>query len=525
MRVSPSQIETFRLCKRKWAFKMIDGLEDPQKASQAFGVEGHKRIESWLKTGTHPGKDDIGVLVQKAIKPGFLPTPSPALLIEHEYSIPLKDDDYPHDDQLVGFIDCIVPPEGGAAPPVVIDHKFRSDFRYAMSAPELRQDVQALVYSLAAWLIFDTEEVLNRWIYYAATGRERPRKPKGVQKVEVVRGSGDIITDWRKLIPELRTMLDLRRASIRALDLEGTASSCDAFGGCAFKGQCKLTSNARLKSLVAQSNFTSTRLLTNNEKTYTENPPTIDVGQTGGQPMAEDPIVANLRKKKAAQDKKGEAQPDALALASKVLGAKPDAEGVNPEPEKPIVDQKATKATPAPEVKTTPVPTTQAKADPPRPITPPDPKKADAIRAKLKAAKPAPAANVAPAANPAPVAEKPAAKAEVKSDKKFPPNPPNNGKLIVLVNAAMLKADGVTTIHLIELLRPIMQEVADQAEKAHWALIPYGEGKALLAHAFDRWLEETKWKGTVLVDGMTPESTAVREVLFARADTIIRGMM
>ena len=48
------------------------------------------------------------------------------------------------------------------------------------------------------------------------------------------------------------------------------------------------------------------------------------------------------------------------------------------------------------------------------------------------------------------------------------------------------------------LLVPIMRKVADENNVAHWALIPYAQGKALLAHAFE---EATGFETRVVVLG------------------------
>jgi hypothetical protein len=58
---------------------------------------------------------------------------------------------------------------------------------------------------------------------------------------------------------------------------------------------------------------------------------------------------------------------------------------------------------------------------------------------------------------------------------------------------------------------------------AHWALIQFAEGRPLLAHAFDKWLTESQWKGTI-VAGPSDETRACYEVLVAHADVIVQGI-
>ena len=99
-----------------------------------------------------------------------------------------------------------------------------------------------------------------------------------------------------------------------------------------------------------------------------------------------------------------------------------------------------------------------------------------------------------------------------------------DGSLSVIFAAAVLKfPDGkAKPAMLIDLLGPIMRKVADENSVAHWALIPYAQGRALLAHEFDAWLTAAQWKGTILV-GDSDEARAVHEVLTAHADVIVRG--
>lgn len=46
---SPSQIETFAGCKRKWAFGTLGRMRVPQTRGQALGDEVHKQLENFLQ--------------------------------------------------------------------------------------------------------------------------------------------------------------------------------------------------------------------------------------------------------------------------------------------------------------------------------------------------------------------------------------------------------------------------------------------------------------------------------------------
>lgn len=155
--------------------------------------------------------------------------------------------------------------------------------------------------------------------------------------------------------------------------------------------------------------------------------------------------------------------------------------------------------------------------------------------AKLQALKGATGANPpakaepAPVPAPTPIAEEKAAELAKPKRAKAPASQPASAKasaLTVLFGCAVVKqpGDSALPVQLVELLAPLMRDVADAAEKAHWALIPYNEGKAMLAHAFDKWLADSAWKGSIYVDERSLESQAVREVLLAHADVVVRGV-
>jgi len=99
-------------------------------------------------------------------------------------------------------------------------------------------------------------------------------------------------------------------------------------------------------------------------------------------------------------------------------------------------------------------------------------------------------------------------------------------QLTVLYNVAITKRPGENAdpVQLVDLLAPLMRQVADENSKAHWSLIEFGQGKALLAHAFDKWLEESQWKGTVYDNGRSEEAYAVKAVLDAHADVVCTGL-
>jgi hypothetical protein len=60
--VSPSTLETFAACPRKWGWHKLDRLPKPQNKGAGFGDRVHKQHEGWLAFGrpydltTHEGE-------------------------------------------------------------------------------------------------------------------------------------------------------------------------------------------------------------------------------------------------------------------------------------------------------------------------------------------------------------------------------------------------------------------------------------------------------------------------------------
>jgi hypothetical protein len=101
----------------------------------------------------------------------------------------------------------------------------------------------------------------------------------------------------------------------------------------------------------------------------------------------------------------------------------------------------------------------------------------------------------------------------------------DKGVLIVLQSALPNVAAPVLgdIRHLIDILAPLMREVANENGVGHWGLIEYAQGKSILAAKLDKLWAEKRPTGTILVD-TSAESQAVQSVLNAYADVVIHGM-
>lgn len=462
--VSPSQHEVFELCKRKWAFKYIDGAPRVETDKQKFGTEGHDIAAEWFRRGTIPPKTEAG----EAFKQGManLPAPHPDLLVEAGLELELDGNVV-----MIGFMDLLQPPHLRTPKvPKVFDHKFTSDLRYAKKPEELREDAQAVVYSVAAMEQFGTREVDGAWHYYGFSGPNH--KPTGTKVVPFHHTVDSATRPWNRILGQSHEIARLRRApGLKAVDVEPTTTACAAFGGCEFADICPLPKGSVLSGHMKQF-----------EKLHKEsNTDTIHAALTGGtEPMAS--LTDKLNAKKAAEAAKAGGKPATGPSTNK--STKPD-------------ETKKEEAT-------TPAPGGQGLLD-----------KMKKMQKGATGVNPPAAEGDAPS-TPAPATtteEKPASKPRAASS--------GTKRIVVLLNAVCVKNVPPNTKYLVDLLAPCMAHVAEENGVAHWNLVEYAKGASLLAVAFDTVLDE--FSGTIVVDSDTPEARAVKEVLYARADVIIRG--
>ena len=127
---SSSQIETFRLCARKWWFGAIGGIRDPATPSQELGTRVHKELELYLTQGT-----PLGPIASAGL---------PHLPLER---VPIGDVE-----AAFGFDGAVVPVIGVVdlierVQVRVTDHKTLSDFRYMKTDQELTVNTQGILYT------------------------------------------------------------------------------------------------------------------------------------------------------------------------------------------------------------------------------------------------------------------------------------------------------------------------------------------------------------------------------------------
>lgn len=235
---SASQISTYEMCPRKWAWNKIDGLASPPNRYAEMGTQVHSHLETWLTDRKLPTVGEAAVIANAMIP--HLPPPQA-----------IKPDDVErefrwcfHEINFRGFIDLI----HFDNTVTIYDHKTTSDLRWAKTAEDLVNDVQATLYARVLMDQTSTNSVQLQWTY--ATRKARPQ----VSPVKLTVTRDQIEPRVSQTVASAREMQAILNAGCTAIDVPYDAAACDAFGGCPFRENCNLTTQQKVQSAMSQEN-------------------------------------------------------------------------------------------------------------------------------------------------------------------------------------------------------------------------------------------------------------------------------
>lgn len=229
---SPSQIKLFSLsCQRKWAFRHILKIPEPERSFQLLGQEVHKHNERYIAHGTLPPTDTKSGQIAAAGL-GELPAPSPLHGVENHLYFKWTNLAF-H-----GYADLIPHNERS-----VYDYKTTSSYNYALSADSLLTDPQGLIYAMARYLSLPLDDnnvspIKLVWLYY------KTKPPFTTRRVEVSLPIGELFKNFKEHVtPAALAMHAIRKTATSSYDpntLPGNLGACGAYGGCPYKSQCNL---------------------------------------------------------------------------------------------------------------------------------------------------------------------------------------------------------------------------------------------------------------------------------------------
>lgn len=243
--LSKTQLEAWRACKRRWGWPYLAGETGSNRFAD-LGTRVHSQLEAWLARGELPDPTkEEGRIAEAGLH--LLPTSrargNDALLVESEIFTITQQAIY-H-----GFADIIEPSyDTGEVVylPRVTDHKSTVDFKWALTAEQLRRDIQASIYGRAAMQQFGTDAAVARWIYY------RTRSSPKTHIVETTISHEEVERTFAEVIDPIAAEIQAAHdAQPNVLDLEPNFRSCSDYGGCPHRERCNVNAKGRLLGMIA----------------------------------------------------------------------------------------------------------------------------------------------------------------------------------------------------------------------------------------------------------------------------------
>ena len=215
--ISPSQIKTWRQCRRKWWYEKVAKIRQPSTKSQQLGTDVHELLEHYVEHGKVLPDTLAGEIARAA-----LPMVNMDAKCEHQFTIPLIDDIV-----ATGRIDF-------TNVGVIEDLKTTSDMRYAKSSEELRSDPQAIIYLWAA----QNDDVLsffgpiNRFSHLIV----QTKAPHKIRRVDCELSDEDVEQGMQSVREDALAMRAASYGEVK--DLDYNLDACSMFGGCHLRNEC-----------------------------------------------------------------------------------------------------------------------------------------------------------------------------------------------------------------------------------------------------------------------------------------------
>lgn len=483
--VSPSQMDTFTDCNRKWYFQSVVGIKPPSSASAQLGTAVHAALEAFVLDGKTPDERTKSGAIAAAGIPYARHDPTRPLVVELDMAQHPAHRLTLAGVPIAGRIDLIDP---HADPLLIQDWKTTTDFKWAKTEGELRKNTQAIWYSRFAIDLYGRDKARFRHVTLLTTG-----KPE-VQETGVTLTRSEIASAFDAYTPKVERMIATAPAR-DASEVAPTLTACMKYGGCFFRERCRSMGD-RLRIFADPASHTPSHVVPAQEDTV--NPALA--------------ALAKLKQQKAAAD----AAPATPTPTPPALSAGAGRGQIVP-PDAPS-DLPARRAD-WPE---------EAKADfeeragirehdgkQPRLVAEAAAEKEIRKRAK----KAAPVEDTLPVTPPPalPVEDTRPAVAEPVKPSPLDSTPP--APSLALYIDCFPQRGVAEVIPLEDYVADFQAQVAKEAGVPIYSLVEYGKGPSLVAA---KLAKETP-VGNVYVNSRLPCSAACLEVLLPLADTVVRG--
>ena len=228
---SPSQISTFRDCRRKWFRVSVLGERPPSTPAAERGTRVHEQLEQWLMNGIAP-TDGTARAMMRALPKGGTVSPD---LVEQSFDVTPPT----WVARVRGRIDLIDPETNQ-----IIDHKTTGSIKYMKTEEDLATDTQAVIYSavaLSGSIGFEFSEPLRFTLNYGTT--------KGATRTAIVSRTFTR-AQLEGPLASIGEEVKLQKSTSKALswsEVEPNYQSCDKYGRCVFAEDCSAHQRALIQ--------------------------------------------------------------------------------------------------------------------------------------------------------------------------------------------------------------------------------------------------------------------------------------
>lgn len=241
IRYSASQLQNYDDedpdgCPRRWYFKSIAKIPEPQRAGAELGTQTHLVLERHFGAGVEiPTKTKPGKIAASGLH--LLPDPGAyKFQVEKKFRLRLFGVEF------VGLIDMCWFDEHASLH--VLDHKTsKNPEQYGLSSEDLLTNIQAILYAKASIAEFKLDEVDLHWIYYATQGKRRAFESSARL---VTRDVDNGLVKVERLVEKMNRDRTCKQAN----DVTPNFGACGAYGGCHYGkiGVCERSPMQRLAS-------------------------------------------------------------------------------------------------------------------------------------------------------------------------------------------------------------------------------------------------------------------------------------
>ena len=229
-------------CNRKWWFRYVARLPEPELVQHAKGIEVHKQLEHYIKTG-----EDILGEIARAAKAFATP-----LVGCVEVERPFDGDLFASGLPVIGYIDVVnragahirddgahhEDPKGTIE---VLDWKTTSNLDYAKPGSDLVKTVQMAIYGEWARLQGATHSRLSH-VYLTTRGRPVAEKRTALVPAD------QVAVRWLG-VEEIAEKMKSVAVLTKCEDVEPNWDACSVYGGCAFRSQCPQSKEQTIKNI------------------------------------------------------------------------------------------------------------------------------------------------------------------------------------------------------------------------------------------------------------------------------------